>query len=140
MKSRAMQAVERREKGYNCAQAVFCTYADLMGMSEEEAYKTAEALGTGMGGLQLTCGAVTSMFLIAGKVNSNGVLGDKSTRPSTYAKVRELHRAFEEKNKSTICRELSGAGTGTRLRSCAGCVEDAAHLIEQKIFAGQFKE
>lgn len=60
MKSRVQQAVEKKENGYNCAQAVFCTYADLLGFSETDAYKIAEAFGTGTGGMQQTCGAVTA--------------------------------------------------------------------------------
>lgn len=141
MKSRIKAAVARREeKGYNCAQAVFCTYADLLGLDESGAYKTAESLGTGMGGLQQTCGAVTAMFLTAGIKNADGVLGGKSTRASTYAKVRELSAAFETKNGSTVCKELSGANGGSRLRSCSGCVEDAARLIEENIFAGLFEK
>lgn len=141
MKSRIGDAVARREeKGYNCAQAVFCTYADLIGFDESDAYKIAEAFGTGMGGLQQTCGAVTAMFLTAGIKNADGVSGSKSTRPSTYAKVRELSAAFKAKNGSTLCKELSGANGGPRLRSCSGCVEDAARLIEENIFAGLFEK
>jgi len=35
---------------------------------------------------------------------------------------------FAEKNKSTCCGELKGVGTGTVLRSCQGCIEDAVEI------------
>ena len=139
MKSRVQQAVEKKENGYNCAQAVFCTYADVLGFSETDAYKIAEAFGTGTGGMQQTCGAVTAMFMAAGIQNSDGCLGSKKTRPSSYAKVRELSEAFEKLNGSTVCKDLNGSGGKPRLRSCSGCVEDAARLIEEKLFPERFE-
>ncbi len=35
MKSRVKEAVNRKIDGYNCAQAVACTYCDIAGMDEE---------------------------------------------------------------------------------------------------------
>ena len=35
MESRVEQAAERKMCGYNCAQAVACTYCDLAGIDEE---------------------------------------------------------------------------------------------------------
>ena len=37
MESRVEQAAERKKCGYNCAQAVACTYCDLAGIDEETA-------------------------------------------------------------------------------------------------------
>ena len=51
LESRAVLAAERHKKGYNCAQAVACTYCDLVGVSEEEAFRSTEAFGLGMGGM-----------------------------------------------------------------------------------------
>ncbi len=38
---------------------------------------------------------------------------------------------FQEKNGSTICRELKGVDTGNPLRSCPGCLEDAIELAQE---------
>ena len=35
MDSRVQEAVLKKQSGYNCAQAVACTYCDLVGMDEE---------------------------------------------------------------------------------------------------------
>ena len=36
-------------------------------------------------------------------------------------------------NESVICRELKGVETGTVLRSCTGCIEDAVKIVEKYI-------
>lgn len=129
--SRIEKAVELREKGYNCAQAVMCAYADLAGIDEQTAYKIAEGFGTGMGGMGHMCGALSAAFILAGLKNSSGIPGDKSTRAGTYEKIRKIAAAFEAKNTSTMCRDLRGEAGRPRLRSCPGCVEDAARLVEE---------
>ena len=35
MKTRVEETIGRHDKGYNCAQAVACTYCDLVGVDEE---------------------------------------------------------------------------------------------------------
>lgn len=52
METRVEKTIERHNKGYNCAQAVACTYCDLVGMDEETMFKATEALGLGMGGME----------------------------------------------------------------------------------------
>ena len=39
----AVKAVENHRKGYNCAQAVACAFADRLGIDEKEIFKTMEA-------------------------------------------------------------------------------------------------
>ena len=65
MEERQERAIALHNKGYNCAQAVACTYCDLFGLDEETAYKMAEGFGLGMG-LMEVCGALTGGFLLAG--------------------------------------------------------------------------
>jgi hypothetical protein len=38
MESRIEKAVMKKKNGYNCAQAVACTYCDYAGCSEEEMF------------------------------------------------------------------------------------------------------
>ena len=47
MESRVEQAVALHQKGYNCAQAIICTYCDLFGVDEQTAYKMSEGFGLG---------------------------------------------------------------------------------------------
>ena len=53
-------------KGYNCAQSVTAAFADLYGLTEEQALLASASFGGGMGRMRLTCGTVTGMFLLAG--------------------------------------------------------------------------
>ena len=36
---------------------------------------------------------------------------------------------------ATVCKDLKGMETGHPLRSCDGCIEDAAELVEQILFS-----
>ena len=134
MGKRAEQAVENHRNGYNCAQAVACTFADLMGMDEKDVFKMSEGFGFGMGACE-TCGAVSGMLMVSSAVSSDGNLDAPATKQKTYKIMRELQEAFREKNSSTYCRDLLGGKGRPKLRSCPGCVEDAASLLEEKIFS-----
>ena len=48
--TRVKETIARHDKGYNCAQSVACTYADLVGLDEATMFKVTEGLGKGMGG------------------------------------------------------------------------------------------
>lgn len=134
MKSRIEQTIENHKKGYNCAQALACSYCDLVGMDEDAMFRMTEGFGAGMGGMECTCGAVSGAVALAGLKNSRGAEQTKS-KGSTYKLSKEVVRRFREKNGSVVCRELKGVGTGQVLRSCDGCIEDAARLVEELLFA-----
>ena len=112
--NRAQKAAEYHQKGYNCAQAIVCAFCDKVGLDEKTAFKVSEGLGLGVSDTYGTCGAPTS-------------------KAATYQKVRELNEIFRKKNGSTICRELKGMDTGKVLRSCPGCIEDAANILSEKL-------
>ena len=60
MTNAAKKAVENHKKGYNCAQAVACTFCEQLGKNEHEVFEIMEAFGFGMGTMG-TCGAVSAM-------------------------------------------------------------------------------
>lgn len=134
IEERVKLAYEKHRKGYNCAQAVLCAYSDFLGVDEETLFAVAEGFGGGMGGMMGTCGAVTGMYMAAGLYNSCKDLQVCSTKPATNQLVRELATEFSEKNQSLICRELKGVDTGTPIRSCDGCIEDAVRILGKKLF------
>ena len=82
--TRIDETIKRHDKGYNCAQAIACTYCDLVGMDEETMFKVAEGLGLGVGCMEGTCGAVTGACLLAGCKNSTGNLNKPNSKASTY--------------------------------------------------------
>lgn len=131
--NRMEKATELHEKGYNCAQAIVCAFCDKIGLDEETAFRVSEGLGLGVSDTYGTCGTVTGMALVVGMANSCGDLAAPTSKADTYRKVRELNARFREKNGSTICRELKGMDTGKVLRSCPGCIVDAAEILSEKL-------
>lgn len=137
MSNRIEKAVANHKKGYNCSQAVVCAYSDLFGIDEQTAFKISEGFGGGMGGMRDgTCGAVSAMYMLAGMKGSAGSVESGLTKQQTYAQVRELADAFKKMNGSTVCRDLLGQGAEGVKRSCDGCIEDAARIIEQLLTSG----
>lgn len=134
MKTRVEETITRHNKGYNCAQAVACTYCDLVGVDEEIMFKLTEALGLGMGGMQGTCGAVTGACVLAGMKASTGNMEQPNSKMNSYQLAREITNRFQEQNGSLVCKELKGVETGEMLRSCPNCIKDAAGLVEQVLF------
>ena len=130
MTNRVEKALELHHKGYNCAQSVVCAYCDLFGLDEQTAYRVSEAFGLGMGQMEV-CGALSGACMLAGLKNSDGLEAVGKTKGSTYKLDRELAQAFRQMNQSVLCRELKGVETGVVLRTCDGCVEDAAKVVEQ---------
>ena len=123
------QALAYHKKGYNCAQAVACAFAEELGRDEKELFQIMEAFGFGMGTMG-TCGAVSGMVAVVGMKESDGNLEKPATKKTSYRVSKELIRRFQEKNGSVICRELKGVDTKKPLRSCNGCIEDAVELTE----------
>ena len=53
------KAMELHNKGYNCAQAVACSFCEELGLEESVVFAACEGFGLGMGAMQATCGAVS---------------------------------------------------------------------------------
>lgn len=135
METRVEEAIARHDRGYNCAQAVACTYCDLVGVSEETMFRMTEALGLGMGGMEGTCGAVTGACVLAGMKRSSGNLEKPDSKAASYKLSREIVNRFKEQNTSVVCKTLKGVETGKVLRPCADCIRDAAAIAEQVLFS-----
>lgn len=120
--ARVADAVGRKQCGkYNCAQSVACAFADAADVSEDVLYRMAGAFGTGMGCLEGTCGALVGAGMVISAVSADRVAAMK--------RMRAVMEAFTLKNGASVCKELKGISTGTALRSCPGCVEDASALL-----------
>ena len=153
MKSRVEEAVSRFEKGYNCSQAVFATYADLFGMDEETALKLASSMGGGMGRMREVCGAVSAMALLEGLKEGNTDPADKTAQGRTYETVRDMSDSFASENGSIICRELLGIAAREKSaapsertkeyyqsRPCTKLVACAARIVEEQLLADRMEQ
>ncbi len=115
--TKAEQAVENHKSFMNCAASVLCAFADEAGLDKQAALEQARPMA---GGRMGKCGAV----LAAEKVLA-------AKYGASDARIAELERRFQAQNQSVMCRELKGGLTGEVLRSCRGCVTDAAAMLEQ---------
>lgn len=124
-------ALANHKKGYNCSQSVACAFCDKVPMSEKDLFRVMEGFGLGGGDMQGTCGAVAGAAAVIGLINSTEDIENPNTKQSTYKIARELNAKFREMNGSTICKDLKGAETGKVLRTCDGCIADAAKLVAE---------
>ena len=123
MESRKHLAAEKKRcNSHNCAQAVACTYCDLVGLPEQTAKDLASSFGGGMGNREGTCGALVGAGMILGLKTKDRELSKK--------RMKEIMTRFQERNGATRCCLLKGIGTGKVLRECPDCVADAAEFLE----------
>lgn len=109
IETRAQRAVELFKQGFNCAQAVFASCADLYGMADEQlALRLSASFGGGMGRLRLVCGAASGMFMLAGLHNGSATPHDNEGKMANYAFVQDLANQFKNQYGSLICAELLG--------------------------------
>ena len=134
--TKAELAVSKYKCGYNCAQAVVCTFAEELGMDESLLYKMAEGFGGGMGTGMGVCGAMAGVAMLSGLVNSDGDIGHPGgTKAKSTRMVGSLSSEFIEKIGALYCREIKIGVDGRSLASCAECVGTAAELAERAYFS-----
>lgn len=106
---RAQRAQELFKQGYNCAQAVFASCADLYGITDESlALRLAASFGGGIGRMRMVCGAASGMFMLAGLEKGSTTPHDNEGKMANYAFVQQLAGDFKAKYGSLICAELLG--------------------------------
>lgn len=142
MEDRIEKAVELFKSGYNCSQSVVAAFADMYGLSEEQAFRIAASFGGGIGRMRETCGAACGMFLLAGLETGAIDAADREGKAANYALVQELAGEFKNRNGSLICAELLGLRKTHPVsslpeertmqyyakRPCAKMVEEAARI------------
>ena len=146
MKDYSQIAVENFEKGYNCAQSVFLSYAQDFGIDKETALKLSSSFGGGMGRLREVCGAVSAMFAIAGLQKGYTSNDDDEVKAKHYELIQKLAEEFKKEHNTIICRELlelneqvSSPIPSKRTeeyyqeRPCARFIETACKLISKEL-------
>ena len=142
--TRADRAEELFRQGYNCSQSVTAAFADVIGMTVEEAARLASPFGAGFGKLREVCGAVSGMTIVAGKLRGYDDPADYEGKKALYALIQQMSGEFEEREGSLICRELLGLRKGEdigepavrteeyyRSRPCIGACRTAAEIAEK---------
>ncbi|MDD5936947.1 MAG: C-GCAxxG-C-C family protein [Clostridiales bacterium] len=123
MESRIEEAVKKKHCGFNCAQAIACTYCDYAGIDEDTMKLATQAFGGGMGTMEGNCGAISGAGVVLGMANKD--------QRKTVGDIRSIMMEFKKRNQSVTCKELKGIETGQMLRSCDDCIRDAAEFLER---------
>ena len=108
VEEREQRARDLFSSGYNCCQAVAMTFADVIGLPENEVARLASGFGGGMGRMREVCGTVSAMTMVAGAMIPADDVNDKASKTANYALVQEMAGEFRQMNGSIICRELLG--------------------------------
>lgn len=149
---REKQGVRNFAAGCNCAQSVLLTYADVLGLTREQAAMVAVGFGGGMGRLRDNCGAFSAAVMLCGAMEGpHGA--DKAHRPQTYARVQEMHRRFLEQFGTINCAELLDRDPGPeapvpeertpayyKSRPCGRIIRLTCRIIEEMLAEEARKE
>lgn len=106
MEDKVKKAGDLFLKGYNCAQSVFCAFCEDFNIDFETGLKMSSSLGGGMGRLREVCGAVSSMFLIAGLKYGYTENNNDIVKANHYKLIQILSEEFKKHTGTIICREL----------------------------------
>ncbi|MBQ3370555.1 MAG: C_GCAxxG_C_C family protein [Mogibacterium sp.] len=131
---RADIASAKHRNGYNCCQAVVCTFADEVGIDESLLYKMGEGFGAGMGTAQGVCGAISGAAMVAGLVHSDGNTEHAGlTKAKTTRVAGIMQKKFVEQAKALICRDIKTGNDGKAFTSCDECIRIATRLVEEEL-------
>ena len=138
------QAKELFLNGHNCAQAVLCTYAGALGLSQEQAIAMSACFGGGLGRQREVCGAVSAMCMVLSLKYAPKDPKDRDAKAAFYARIQEVCKRFKDDNGSIICRELLSLPPGPSdptpdprtahyyaRRPCPDKVKSAVDILEE---------
>ena len=126
------KAKELFEQGYNCAQSVFCTHCEKVGIDFETGLKLSSSFGGGMGRLREVCGAVSAMLMLIGLKEGYTSPNDDKIKEEHYAKVQSLAKEllkniediystieYNKKTKKTSCDSELKTWCNTYEKECS---------------------
>ena len=146
MTPKQQQAHDYFYGGYNCAQSVFASFHEEMGLSEETALKLMVSMGGGVGGLREVCGAFAGAAMALNMIQKDIKTSDPDYKQEMYALVQQKAEKFKAQFDTVICRELLEKNDITpspvaqkrddkyyEERPCGKYVQYAAGLVEEEL-------
>lgn len=118
-------ALEDFKQGLNCAQSVFCVFAQEGGLSREKALLIASCFGGGMRCGEV-CGAVTGALMAIGLNFGFTSMQNPADKARSNALAVYFEEQFIAKKQSILCRELLGYDLSDP--------EELAQITEQGLF------
>ena len=151
MKDHVQLAFENFKKGYNCAQAVACAYAEEIGLDEAMIARMVSSFGGGFGKLREVCGAVSGAAFVLGALRGYGNPEAKEEKSAHYARIQDFAARFKAEHDTIICRDLlkgialkkentpepeSRTEEYYRVRPCVRFVMTAARVLDEMLAEG----
>ncbi|MBR0598505.1 C-GCAxxG-C-C family (seleno)protein [Sinanaerobacter chloroacetimidivorans] len=94
------------KKGYNCAEAVFLTYRELLAPElDPSLVRLMTGFGGGLGESGCMCGALTGSITALNLIKGRST--NQTSRDEAYQLAREFTDKFTEKYGVTCCRALN---------------------------------
>ncbi len=121
--SRIDLAINYKNKGLNCAEAILKAYSDVVDVDFEVLQRIGSGFGIGMGCFEATCGSLIGANIILGLLNNNPM-------KKTMTMSSKLVSKFKELSKDITCKVLKGIDTGVVLCKCVDCVKNACIALE----------
>lgn len=130
-------------KNYSCSQSILSTFGPQFGLSRDLALKLASGYGGGVARLGGVCGAINGAIMVLGLKYGQGEKDTENTKEDIYRITRQFLSEFEEKNGSTLCKELLTCDINTSegikkamdegffTTICPRVVKNAAMLLEK---------
>jgi C_GCAxxG_C_C family probable redox protein len=141
--NRIEEALTTFNNGFNCAQAIFSSFSEEMGMSRNIALKVSSGLGAGLGHQGKECGVVFGAYLVIGLRVGSSQPNDELSKELVYNLTRRFDKSFREIHHFLNCSELlcldmsTPEGYGTAIEKglfdtlCQDFVRDAVIILEQ---------
>ena len=143
--NRSDKALKFYSEGLNCAQSVIASFADILEIDEETAFRMASGFGGGMGRLQETCGAVTGAFMVIGFLRGKYKEGDEESNEITNNLIQEFSHKFAESHGTINCKALINYDLNTEEgreqannndvfnKKCTLLIKTSVELLEEAI-------
>jgi C_GCAxxG_C_C family probable redox protein len=142
---RSDKALQFYSKGFNCAQSVIASFADVLEVNEETAIRMASGFGGGMGRMQDTCGAITGAFMVIGYLRGKYKTDDEHSNEMTNKLIQDFSKKFTEKHGSINCKSLinydlnsteglkAAKDADVFNKKCAFFVKTAVEMLEETV-------
>lgn len=113
LEEKKKEAVEVNSQCFNCAQAVFSTLAQDVGISKKLAFKICTGFGGGIKQGEV-CGAVSGAIMAIGIKHGFYKCDDPSKKENAYKLVTDFIQEFKKRNQHTICKQLLSIDVSTK--------------------------
>ncbi|HJO92814.1 MAG TPA: C-GCAxxG-C-C family protein [Victivallales bacterium] len=142
MNDKTTNAENLFKSGYSCSQAVLAPFAEEFSLDIKHALKISGSFGGGIGGMGLTCGAITGAIMVLGLKYGSTDAEDIEAKKNAKEKGREFIEKFKSQFSYTTCSEildidisvpenLEKAKNSNAFDKCPDLVKGAVEILEE---------